>query len=546
VTAIAPALHAPRVVPPARAAAAAIERSATAPSPYLVALAVSLATFMEVLDTNVANVALPHIAGNLAASVDESTWVLTSYLVANAIVLPLSGWLSSLLGRKRFYMTCVGLFTATSLLCGLAPSLGALIFFRVLQGLAGGGLQPSSQAILVDAFPPERRAAGMAIYAVAVVVAPVVGPTLGGWITDNETWRWIFFINVPVGIASIPLVQRLVHDPPHLVRTTLRRVSDFDFAGLGFIAVGLGSLEIVFDEGQRRDWFDSTFIRAFAVLAAIGLVLAVARMLTTENPLVEVRLLKDRHFAASTFMLFVLGFTMYGSTMLLPLLLQQLLGYSAFDAGLALSPGGVVLMVMNMSMGILLTRFEARRLVAVGLVLTALSLWHMASFSLGIDYRTAAIARMMQTFGLAFLFVPINTVAFNFVAPALAGKASGIANLARNIGGSVGIATMSTIIARGAQAHQAMLVAHATPFDAPLKDALSGATGALRAAGLGPVDAGHVAAGEIYARIVREATVLGFADAFRFLAILVLLTIPAAFLLRYVAPGKRGTGGGAH
>src|SRR5579863_2344615 len=311
-------------------------------SPWIIALTVMLATFMEVLDTSVANVALPHIAGDLSASVDESTWVLTSYLVSNAIILPMGGWFSMLLGRKRFYMICVALFTVSSFLCGIAPSLGALIFFRVLQGLGGGALQPVSQAILVESFPREKQGMAMAVYGMGVVVAPVIGPTLGGWITDNYTWRWIFLINIPAGILSLMLTSMLIFDPPYLVRRGFRDGLKVDFIGLGLLATGLGALEIMLDEGQRNDWFSSHGIVAAAIIAAVGLIGVVVWELRQREPVVDFRLLKDRTFAISTASMFVLGFVLYGSTMALPLFLQTLLGYTAMQSGLALSPGGLM------------------------------------------------------------------------------------------------------------------------------------------------------------------------------------------------------------
>jgi DHA2 family multidrug resistance protein len=515
--------------------------SAAAPpvrSPYLTALAVTLATFMEILDTNVANVSLPHIAGNLAASLEESTWILTSYLVANAVVLPLSGWLSSVFGRKRFYMGCVVLFTGTSFLCGLAPNLTMLIIFRILQGMGGGGLQPSEQAILVDTFPPEKRGMGMAVYAVAVVVAPVIGPTLGGWITDNYSWRWIFFINVPVGILSLILTSRLVHDPPGMERTKLRGLRHFDYVGISLVALGLGSFEYVMDKGQREDWFDSRLIIVMFTIAIAGIVAAVVWELLQKEPVVDFRLLRDRHFGVATLMMFILGFALYGSTVLLPLFLQQLLGYTAYDAGMVLSPGGLVVMGMNVVMGFLLMKVEARKLVAAGFAIIAYSLWRMSQFDLTIDYWTAATARMVQAGGLAFLFVPINTIAFHFLPPEKSNRATGLINLARNMGGSVGIAVVTTLLERRAQLHQTMLLRHLTPFDEEYRRALAGAKSALVAQGAAPWDAGEKALRLVYRLLVEQANVLSYIDNFRMLAAFCIAAIPIIFFMRRVEPGK--------
>ncbi len=353
-------------------------------NPWLIAGTVMLATFLEVLDTSVANVALPHIAGDLSAGVDESTWVLTSYLVSNAIVLPLTGWLSSIFGRKRFFMVCVGLFTICSFLCGIAPSLGLLVFFRILQGAAGGALQPISQAILVESFAKEKQGMAMAVYGMGVVVAPVVGPTLGGWITDNYTWRWIFFINIPFGAIALLLTAFLIYDPPYLVRRSLRGLQ-IDYIGLGLLSVGLGFLQVVLDKGEREDWFGSGFIVVCAVVAAVGLIGAVIWELTREDPIVDFRMLRDTNFAMATFTMFMLGFVLYGTTVLLPLMLQTLMGYTALLSGLVLSPGSIFTILALPLVGRLTQKMEARWLVAFGLAITGLSLIHMSSFNLQID-----------------------------------------------------------------------------------------------------------------------------------------------------------------
>src|SRR5271170_5138473 len=456
-------------------------------NPWVIAGTVMLATFMEVLDTSVANVALPHIAGSLSSSVDEATWVLTAYLVANAIVLPLSGWFSTLFGRKRFYMGCVILFTASSAMCGLAPTLPILILCRVLQGLGGGALQPVSQAILRETFPREKQGMAMAVYGMGVVLAPVVGPTLGGWITDNYTWRWIFLINIPVGICSLLLTSLLIFDPPYLVRKSIKDGLRIDYIGLGLLAAGLGALEITLDEGQRNDWFSSGAIVASTIIAVVALISVVMWELRQKDPVVDFHLLKDRNFAISTLTMFMLGYVLYGSTTALPLFLQTLLGYTAMQSGLALSPGGLAVMVMMPIVGILLSKIEARWLIAFGLIVSSLGLFAMSHWNTQINFGHAVNARVLQSFGLAFLFVPINTVAFSFISRANTGYATGLINLARNIGGSSGIAICTTLIARREQFHQQRLVQNLSSFNVPYQTAIAAAKQMLLAKGADPV-----------------------------------------------------------
>jgi MFS transporter, DHA2 family, multidrug resistance protein len=500
-------------------------------------MTVMLATFMEVLDTSVANVALPHIAGSLSASVDEATWVLTSYLVANAIILPMGGWFSMILGRKRFYMICVGLFTVASFLCGIAPTLGLLILFRVLQGLGGGALQPISQAVLVESFPREKQGMAMAVYGMGVVVAPVIGPTLGGWITDNYSWGWIFFINIPVGILSLTLTSSLIHDPPYLVRRALSAVK-IDYIGFGLLALGLGALEIVLDEGQRDDWFGSSFIVTFAMLAVICLIGVVWWELRQKEPIIDFRVLKERNFALATLSMLVLGFVLYGSTTLLPLFLQTLLGYTAMLSGLVLSPGGVVICILMPVVGFLLRKIEARWLVMFGVIISTLGLLAMSRFNLEIDYRHAVWGRVVQSMGLAFLFVPISTVAFARIARERTNYATGIFNLARNIGGSSGIAMVTTMLARRQQYHQSVLVSHLTPFDPAYRDVLNRTAGALQSRGAASADAAVQAHGTLYATLQRHANMLSFSDVFWLMGILFLVIIPLMFFLKRVGPSR--------
>lgn len=505
-------------------------------NPWLIAMTVMLATFMEILDTSVANVALPHIAGNLSSSNDEATWVLTSYLVANAVILPMSGWFSTFLGRKRFYLLCVALFTVSSLLCGMAPSLSALILFRVMQGIGGGGLQPVSQAILSESFPKEKQGMAMAVYGMGVVVAPVIGPTLGGWITDNYSWRWIFLINLPVGILSLLLTTALISDPPYLVRKTFKDGLRVDYIGFGLLALGLGFLEITLDEGQRDDWFGSTFILVSAIVAAISLVAVVIWELRQEQPVIDFRVLKERNFAVASASMLLLGFVLYGSTTLLPLMLQTLFGYTAMDSGLVLSPGGLVICAGMPLAGLLLRKMEARWLIAFGVLVSSFGLFHMAGFSLDLDFSTAVQARMIQSLGLAFLFVPINATAFSSVPKERAGYASGLINLARNIGGSSGIAMATTILARRGQFHQQVLGGHVTAVDPGVGEAIARMAALLQSKGAGAIDALTQAQKMFYGNLQRQATMLAFADAFWIMGIAFLAILPLLLIMKKTKP----------
>ena len=505
-------------------------------NPWTVALVVTMATFMEVLDTAIANVSLSHIAGSLSVSSDEATWVLTSYLVSNAVVLPISGWLATRIGRKRFYLTCVFLFTLSSFLCGLAPNLGLLIFFRVLQGVGGGGLGPSEQAILADTFPPAKRGMAFAVYGMAVVLAPAIGPTLGGFITDHYSWRWIFFINVPVGIASMVLSSRILVDPPHLVEAK-KRVGPIDTVGLGLIAVGLGALEYVLDKGQEDDWFNSHTIVIFATIAAVALVSFVLWEWRQEHPVVEVRLFRDRNFAVANLMMLVMGMALYGSTVLLPLYLQVWLGYSAQDAGMVLSPGGVIVILLLPLVGRLLSKVDARYLIAFGFLVTSTALLHMAhTLHPGIDFRAAVLMRVFQASGIAFLFVPINSIVYNGIPPQKNNQVSGIVNLSRNMGGDIGIALVTTLIARRSQFHQSRLVEHVVP-SGDLNARLAAMAQHLQQLGMGAVDSTRMAYGQIYREVVRQAQTLAYIDVLVVLAIFTAIMVPAVLLTRRAKPG---------
>ena len=524
-----------------QALAAPVPRKGWRDSPWAIAPVVALAAFMEVLDISIANVALQHIAGSLSASQDESTWVLTSYLVTNAIVLPISGWLSEVVGRKRFFTACIIGFTATSLLCGLAPSLMWLVAFRALQGFAGGGLQPVSQAILADSFPPEKRGMAFAMYGLAVVFAPAIGPTLGGWITDNFDWRWVFLINVPVGALLLTLVAAMVHDAPGAEEKRKARVAQgvhVDYVGFGLLAIGLGGLQVVLDKGEREDWFDSHLILVLSVLVAVSLVAFVVRELRAEEPIVDLRLLRNRNFAVSNLLMFILGFVLLGSTQLIPQFVQTSLGYTATDAGLVLSPGGLALVFFMPVMGKLVTHVDARWLIMFGLALSGGSLLYMTHFDLQVDYFTIAVARLFQALGLSFLFIPINTAAYVGVPKEKINMGTALINLSRNLGGSFGISLVQTVFARRAQFHQTVLTEHVTRFSDGSAALLAGLTSRLQGLPGQALDSAHAAQAALYRLVQQQAVMLSFIDVFELMAIAFLAAIPVVFLMskRSAAP----------
>jgi DHA2 family multidrug resistance protein len=500
-------------------------------NPWVIAMVVTMATFMEVLDTSVANVALPHIAGNLSAGLDESTWVLTSYLVSNAVILPLSGWISERIGRKRFYMSCVALFTISSLLCGLATSLGMLVFFRVLQGVGGGGLQPSEQAIMADTFSPEKRGMAFAVYGMAVVVAPALGPTLGGWITDNFTWRWIFFINIPVGILSLILTSRLISDPPYL-KEKKRAGVKIDYIGFGLIAIGLGFLQVVLDKGQRDDWFESPYIRVFTIIFVSALILAVIWELRVKEPVVDLRLFKDRTFLLANVMLFAVGFALYSTTMLLPQFVQELMGYTAEQSGELISPGAITVILLLPVCGFLVSRYDARKIIGFGFVVVALSMFDMMRFNLQVDFGMMMWARVLQSAGVAFLFVPINTAAYAFLPRDKNNAASGLINLSRNIGGSMGISFVTTLLARRAQAHQSVLVTHLSSYNGHFTAAVRALGHRFAASGAGAVMGTKQAYAAIGGMLAQQSALLAYLDNFLALGWICLMLVPLTFLMK--------------
>ena len=516
-------------------------------NPWLIAITVTLATFMELLDTAIANVSLPHIAGGLATSYDESTWVLTSYLVANAIVLPLSAWLSRVFGRKSYYMTCVALFSLSSLMCGLAPSLGLLVFFRVLQGIGGGGLAPVEQAILVDTFPADKRAAAFALYSMAIVTAPAVGPPLGGWITDNWSWRWVFFINVPIGLVSLLLTSRIVSDPPEFKREVeaARKAGKLkvDYLGILLVAIGFACLEVVLDRGQRDDWFESNFIMTFFTIAIIALVVAIIWELHHPDPVIELGLLKERNFAIANVFYFLFGFVLFGSTVLIPQMLQSLYGYTATDAGLVLGPGAMVIVVMAPLIVMLVRRIPVAGMIGFGFTVLGLAMWYFASFNLATDYRHEAWARAVQGFGIAFLFVPTSQLAYSYLPKNKNNKASSLTNLFRNQGGSFGIAFVTTMLERRTQFHRSVLAAHITNTDVNLRTWLAGVTEQFVHGGYSAADAATRALAQADAMLQRQASLLASLDCFWLLGTIA-LTGPV--LAMFIRKFQQGGGGSAH
>lgn len=502
---------------------------------WLIAASVMFATFMEVLDTSVANVALPHIAGALSATTDESTWVLTSYLVSNAIVLPATNWIGHRFGRKRFLIVCVIIFTASSALCGAATSLEMLLFARVMQGAGGGALQPIAQAVLLESFPPEKRGSAMALYGMGIVVAPIIGPTLGGWITDNYSWRWIFYINVPIGIVATLMSNTFVEDPPYIRN---QRPGRIDYIGFGLMALGIAALQIVLDKGQELDWFSSSFITWAAGLSVVALIAFVVWELRTHEPIVNLRVLANRNFALGTALIAVMGIVLYGTTALLPLLLQTLLGYPALQSGLSVSPRGVGAILSMLVVGRLVGRIDGRYLIMFGFGVLAISTYLLSDIDLEISMRNIAWPQIVSGFAIGFVFVPLTILATGTLTNEQIGNAMGIFNLMRNLGGSFGIAGVTTVLARGAQVHQAMLLSHLTPYDAAFQQRLRELTSGLEAHS-DPVTATQTAYGMIYQSVLEQANLLSYLDAFRLLAFLCLLACLAPLFFAKVKGKQR-------
>ena len=503
-------------------------------NPWLIAMSVMLATFMEVLDTSVANVSLPHIAGNLSATTDEATWVLTSYLVANAIILPATNWLGNLFGRKRFLMSCIVLFTLASALCGMAQSLGFLIFARVLQGASGGALQPISQAVLLESFPPAKRGAAMAAFAMGVVVAPILGPTLGGWITDNYSWRWIFYINLPIGLMAALMANVFIEDPPYLKRID---ASNIDYIGFGFLAIWLATLQFILDKGQELDWFASHTILTCGLISGVAFIAFLIRELTTAHPIVDLRVLANRNFAVGAGLIALLGALLYGTTAVLPLFMQNLLHYTALDAGLALSPRGIGAFVATIIVGRVIGKVSNRLLIGFGFLILAYSSFMLGRINLQISMASIVWPSIINGLAISCIFVPLATSSMGTLRQDQMGNASGIFNLMRNLGGSVGIAGITTLLSRSAQTSQADLAAHYNVFNPIYRQHYAQIQAGL-ASHSGTWLAGKQAHEILYGSLQSQATLLSYVHNFRLFGILCLVTAPLVFLFKKVRKGK--------
>jgi len=505
-------------------------------NPWIVAVAVMFATFMEVLDTTVVNVSLPHIAGSLSASVDEASWALTSYLVANAIILPMTGWLANFFGRKRMLLAAVFGFTAASFLCGLATSLPMLIFFRVIQGATGGALQPLSQAVMLEAFPPQDRGKAMAFWGLGIVVAPMLGPVIGGWLTDNYSWRWVFYINLPVGLASVLMTRWFIFDPPYIKRSN----RGIDYWGIGLLALGVAALQIVLDKGQEDDWFASNWIAIMAVIAVAGLVAFVVRELRTSDPVVQLRVFKDRTYSAGVFLMTVLGFVLYGSLLLVPVFLQTLLGYPALNAGIAMAPRGLGSFLMMPLVGTVMSRFDSRKVLAVGLVGASWSLYALSRLNLEAGYWDIFWPQFIQGASLAMLFVPLTTATMDPIPKEEMGNATSMFNLMRNLGGSIGIAAATTFLFRRQQFHTHLLVANVNQYNAATRQMAASLTGSFASRGSDPVDAARRAYGAIWGMVLQQSAMVSFVDTFLALSVVFMVMLPLLLLMKKPAKGLGG------
>ncbi|HEU4414583.1 MAG TPA: DHA2 family efflux MFS transporter permease subunit [Candidatus Angelobacter sp.] len=511
-------------------------------NPWIIAISVMLGTFMEVLDTTVVNVSLQHIAGSLSVTPEEATWVLTSYLVANAIVLPLTGWLGNYFGRRNVLLASVGGFTIFSFLCGIAPNLPLLIVFRVFQGATGGGLQPLSQAILMEAFPPEKRAKAMAFWALGIVVAPMLGPVLGGWITDSYSWRWLFYINIPIGIAAVIMALLFIHDPPYIKRGE----GGVDYWGIGYLALGIGALQIMLDKGQEEDWFGSHFILILAILCVIGFVFFVVRELVTGHPVVQLRIFKNRTYSTGVFLMTVLGFVLYGSTVLLPLWLQTLMGYSALEAGMAMLPRGLGSFLFMPIVGILMGKIEARKLLAAGLIISSFSIWQLSRLNLNAGYWDIFWPQLLQGTSMGLLFVPLTTITNGLIPKEQMGNATSLFNLMRNIGASIGIASVTTISARHSQIHINTLGSNVNPYNPAAQSMMASMTKAFMARGMDLATATKQAYAGLFGMVQQQAAMMGYVDVFFLLAIMFAACLPLILLMKKPPKGGGGPGSMAH
>ena len=510
-------------------------------NPWVIAIAVMFATFMEVLDTTVVNVSLPHIAGSLSASVDEAAWALTSYLVANAIILPMTGWLASFFGRKRVLLAAVFGFTSASFLCGLAPTLKFLVVCRIIQGATGGCLQPLSQAVMLEAFPPQDRGKAMAFWGLGIVVAPMLGPVLGGWLTDNYSWRWVFYINLPVGLMSVIMTRMFIFDPPYIRRAS----RGIDYWGIGLLTLGIGALQVVLDKGQEEDWFESHWIAALAVIAVITLVVFLIHELRTRDPVLHLRIFKQRTYAAGVFVMTMMGFVMYGSLLLLPVFLQTLLGYPALNAGIAMAPRGLGSFLTMPLVGTVLSRFDPRKVLAMGLVGSAWTLYELSRLNLEAGYWDIFWPQFIQGACLAMLFVPLTTAAMDPIPKEEMGNATSLFNLMRNLGGSVGIASATTFLFRREQFHTNQLGGHVNAFNPQTNQYVKGIQTSMMAHGMDSQTALHRAYAAVWGMVQRQAAMISFVDTFRAMAIVFLLVLPILLVMRRPSHA-RGGGGAVH
>jgi DHA2 family multidrug resistance protein len=504
-------------------------------NPWIIALSVMFATFMEVLDTTVVNVSLPHIAGSLSATVDEATWALTSYLVANAIILPLTGWLAGVFGRKRLLMASVAGFTIASLLCGLAPTLSLLVVFRIVQGATGGALQPLSQAVLLESFDPHDRGKAMAFWALGIVVAPIIGPVLGGWLTETYSWRWVFYINLPVGITSLLMVRAFLFDPPYIKQREGRGI---DYWGIGLLAVGIGALQFVLDKGQEDDWFSSHLILILSVVSVVTLVWLIVHELHTKDPVVELHVFKERSYAVGVVLMTVVGFVLYGSLVLLPIMLQTLLGYPPMQAGIAMAPRGIGSFCTMPIVGILTGRLDPRKLLASGLAIGGLTMWWLGHLNLQAGYWDVFWPQLIQGAAMALLFVPLTTVTMNAIKPERMGNATSLFNLMRNLGGSIGIAATGTMLSRRSQAYTAVIGAQVSSYAAPTQSMVAQMQGAFMAAGSDVVTAAQRAEAAMFGMVQRQATMVAFVSIFQLLGIVFVAMVPLVLLMK--RPKSRG------
>ena len=513
-----------------------------ASNPWLVAITVTLAVFMEILDTTIVNVALPHIAGTLSSSYDESTWVLTSYLVANGIVLPISAFFSRLFGRKQYFLICIVMFTACSFLCGIATELWQIILFRILQGFFGGGLQPVQQSVLLDYFKPEDRGKAFGLSSIAIIVAPVVGPTLGGWITDNYSWRWIFFINVPVGILSALAIYQLLEDPPWERRWAKSKIN-IDYIGISLITLGLGCLQVMLDRGEDEDWFSSHFIQFFGVMTFIGLVGAVYWLLYARRPVVEIGVMRDRNFWVSGLLMAGMAMILYGSSVVLPQLAQQDLGYTATWSGLVLSPGAILIVLTIPLVLKLMPKVQTRWIIAFGFTCLMLSMFYSATLTPQVDFTTLVLMRSAQSVGLGFLFVQLTTIAFATIPQHLNADASALFTMFRNVAGSIGISLSTAAITEREQVRSAHLVHNMTPLNEQFNITLERWAQAIRDYTSAAGDPLTLAAGQLYQQMIVQARILAYVDVFIGLGIVAFILIPLCLLL---SPVKSEGSAGAH